>query len=159
MGSKSIEQIVSEKFANIGEYEAFVTSLESDSFQNKYEPTKQFLNPYGVGAWILTRKLYKEELPETTLELPQTAFRATPNHMLVVSMQNKFAGDYLHGKSVNNPDEIVISRGSLLVVSAAGSIQLPGESDLVLVNLQNVYGEIPCEQIDMWFIERNKTSH
>lgn len=150
-----IEKVLKSKFSTMGEYEDFVCEFDSEPFQGKHAPSKQRLLPEGKGLWTTCRIIHKEDVPNTSLHLPENVTPSFPTTILVSSLQNKFTGDI--NTQTTRYEEQLLSKGDLLVILNAGCVQLPGEDGIVFVNMQNVISSVPVHQIDFWYGEQNRT--
>lgn len=151
-----IEQVMKRRFPDMKSYEDFVFEFKSEAFSGKHAPSVQRLLPYGNGLWVTCRLVHKEDIPNTSLHLPDNVTHTVPSTIVVASLQNKFTRDV--NKHATDPDELLLSEGDLLVVSYAGCVTLPGDDDLVFVNIQNVIASVDEHQIDFWYYEDNRDS-
>lgn len=154
MSENYIEKVLKSKFSTMGEYEDFVCEFDSEAFQGKHATSKQRLLPEGKGLWTACRVIHKEDVPNTSLHLPENVVPSFPATILVASLQNKFTGDI--NTQTTRYEEQLLSKGDLLVVLNAGCVQLPGEDEIVFVNMQNVIASVPVQQIDFWQYEQNR---
>lgn len=155
MDENYIEKIIKSKFSTMGDYEDFVCEFDSEAFQGRHAASKQRLLPEGKGLWTTCRIIHKEEVPNTSLHLPENVVPSFPATILVASLQNKFTGDI--NKQTTRFEEQLLSKGDLLVVLNAGCVQLPGEDGIVFANMQNIIASVPVHQIDFWHYEQNRT--
>lgn len=153
--TNELENLLLNKFPTYGDYEDFVLEFESDICTSKYTRSKQVLIPYGKNTWVTCRIVHKQELPSTAIELPDNVHLDVPVTMLVSAIQTKFTGDLF--KSSANPDEPIVTKGELLIVSPAGCVPVPGYNGVVMVNIANVMAGIAPEHIDSWYYERLKS--
>lgn len=149
-----IEKIIKSKFSTMEEYEDFVCEFDSEPFQGKHAASEQRLFPEGKGLWTACRIIHKEDVPSTSLHLPENVAPSFPATILVASLQNKFTGDI--NKQTTRYEEQLVSKGDLLVVLNAGCVQLPGEDGIVFVNIQNVLASVSVDQVDFWFYEQTR---
>lgn len=154
MRENYIEKILKPKFPTMGAYEDFVCEFDSEAFQGRHAASKQRLLPEGKGLWTTCRIIHKEDVPNTSLHLPDNVVPSFPATILVASLQNKFTGDI--NKQTTRFDEQLVSKGDLLVVLNTGCVQLPGEDGIVFVNMQNIIASVPVNQIDFWHYEQTR---
>lgn len=155
MSENYIEKIIKSKFPSMGAYEDFVCEFDSEAFQGKHAVSEQRLLPEGKGLWTTCRIIHKEDVPNTSLHLPDNVVPSFPTTILVASLQNKFTGDI--NKQTTRTEEQLVEKGDLLVVLNAGCVQLPGEDGLIFVNMQNIIASVSVNQIDFWFYEQTRT--
>ncbi len=149
--TNGLESLLISKFPTYNDYEKFVLEFESDAFVGKHGKSNQVLLPHGKNAWVTCRVIHKQEIPETTIQLPDTVQREIPVTMVVCALQTKFSGDLF--KATSNPDEVIVAVGEILIVSPAGCIPIPGYDGVVLVNMANIMAGISAEHIDAWYYE------
>lgn len=154
--TNGLESLLISKFPTYADYENFVLEFDSDAFIGKHGKSNQVLLPCGKNTWVTCRVIHKQEIPETTIQLPDTVQREIPVTMIVCALQNKFSEDLFkvaYNKATSKPDEVIVAVGEILIVSPAGCVPIPGYDGVVLVNMANIMAGISVEHIDAWYYE------